>query len=171
MGEIIDGRDLIELAEHEILVALDRRALAAVVASAKRVAAVTALSPRALVDVSYVAFEALGLVRRLAGIYGGRPGTLGFLRVLRHAVAHLAVTGGMAAGDSLIQEIVGQGLASRLSAKLGEGVVNGLMTARLGLAAIDVIRPLPFSAVRRPRVADVLKAVTKATSPNISPSP
>jgi putative membrane protein len=77
----------------------------------------------------------------------------------------------MAAGDSLIQEIVGQGLASRLSAKLGEGVVNGLMTARLGLAAIDVIRPLPFSAVRRPRVADVLKAVTKATSPNISPSP
>lgn len=161
MGEIIDGRDLIELAEHEILAPLDREAVRLVVASAKRVAAVTALSPRALVDLAYVAIEALGLVRRLALVYGGRPGTLGFLRVTRHAVAHLAVTGGMAAGDSLIHEVVGRSLASRLSARLGEGVVNGLMTARLGLATIDVIRPLPFSGVRRPRVNDVVGELAK----------
>lgn len=163
MREIIDGRDLIGLGEREVLAPLDREAVRLIVGSSRRVAAVTALSPRALVDIAYVVFEALSLVRRLAVCYGGRPGIMGFFRVLRHAIAHLAVTGGMAAGDSLIGEVLGQGLAAKLSAKLGEGVINGLMTARLGLAALDVIRPLPFEGTRRPRVKDVLVEISRIT--------
>ena len=99
----------------------------------------------------FVLITALGLVRKLALLYGGRPGTLGLITLMRHAVSHLALTGGMAASDSLIQQMIGHGLAAKLSARLGEGVLNGLLTARLGLAAIEVIRPLPFTALRRPR--------------------
>jgi len=161
MREIIDGRDLIGLGEREILAPLDREAVRAIVGASRRVAAVTALSPRALVDIVFVVFAALSLVRRIAVIYGGRPGTLGFLRVLRHAVAHLAVTGGMAAGDSLVGEVIGNSIAAKLSAKLGEGIVNGLMTARLGLAALDVLRPLPFTATRRPRVNDIVGEIAR----------
>ena len=62
-----------------------------VLASAKRVAMVTAISPRALVDLVFVGAEILRLVRRLATLYGGRPGTLGFLKLARAAVTHLAV--------------------------------------------------------------------------------
>lgn len=156
MDEIIDGRDLIGLAEREILSPIDAQARAMVVASAKRVSVVTALSPRALVDILYVVIEAFRLMRRLAALYSGRPGTLGFLRLARHTIQHLAVTGGMAAGDSLLHEVVGGSVVSRLSTKLGEGVVNGLMTARLGLAAVDVCRPLPFVSARRPRVSDIV---------------
>jgi putative membrane protein len=49
-----------------------------------------------------------------------------------------------------VQQIVGHGLAARLSAKLGEGVVNGMMTARIGIAAMETARPLPFAAVETP---------------------
>jgi putative membrane protein len=127
--------------------------------AAKRVSIVTAVSPRALVDLAYVVFEAGRLIRRLSELYGGRPGTLGFLRLTRGVLAHLAVTGAIAAGDDFVHQIVGQGLAARLSAKLGEGIVNGMMTARIGVAAMEVTRPLPFTALKRPGMADFLSAL------------
>jgi len=159
-GEIIDGGNLVRLAETEILGPLDARAKAMILEAAKRVSLVTAVSPRALVDVAYVVFEAGRLIRRLSELYGGRPGTLGFFRLARSVLAHLAVTGSIAVGDSFVQQIVGHGLAAKLSAKLGEGVVNGMMTARIGIAAMETARPLPFIAARRPGLSDFLSALT-----------
>jgi putative membrane protein len=155
LDDIIDGGDLIRLAERELMAPLDEEARRLVTSAAKRVSVVTAVSPRAAIDVFFVLLTALGLVRKLALLYGGRPGTLGLVTLMRHAVSHLALTGGMAASDSLIQQMIGHGLAAKLSARLGEGVLNGLLTARLGLAAIEVIRPLPFAALRQPSLNDL----------------
>jgi len=159
-GDVIDGADLVRLAEAELLGPLDRRAQALILDAAKRVSVVTAVSPRALVDIAYVLYEAAKLIRRLAELYGGRPGALGFVRLFRDVLAHLAVTGAVAAGDEFVHQLVGQGLAARLSAKLGEGVVNGMMTARIGVAAMDIVRPLPFSALKRPGMGDFVAALT-----------
>jgi putative membrane protein len=155
LDDIIDGGDLIRLAERELMAPLDDEARRLVGAAARRVSVVTAVSPRAAIDVFFVLITGLGLVRKLALLYGGRPGTIGLIALMRHAVSHLALTGGMAASDSLIQQMIGHGLAAKLSARLGEGVLNGLLTARLGLAAIEVIRPLPFSALRPPSLNDL----------------
>jgi putative membrane protein len=155
LGDIIDGGDLVRLSERELMAPLDKEARRLVGAAAKRVSVVTAVSPRAAVDMFFVLVTALGLVRRLALLYGGRPGTLGLFKLLRHTVSHIAVTGGMAASDSLIQQVIGHGLAAKLSARLGEGVLNGLLTARLGLAAIEATRPLPFAALRQPALNDL----------------
>lgn len=160
-GDIIDGRDLLRIAEREMLAPIDKRAQKLVLDAAKRVSVVTAVSPRALMDVGYVIFEAARLIRRLSELYCGRPGFFGFLRLSRNVLAHLAVTGSMAMGDTLVQQLVGHGIAARLSARLGEGVVNGMMTARIGLAAIAAIRPLSFRAVERPGMGDFLKALTQ----------
>ncbi|GJE36262.1 YcjF family protein [Methylobacterium persicinum] len=152
---ILDVDDRIGLAERELLADLDRQARNAIATAAKQVSAVTALSPRAIVDVAFVLFANVRLLRRIAAIYGGRPGFLGFLRLARAALAHLTVTGGMAVGESVIQQVLGLGLAARVSAKLGEGVLNGLMTGRFGLAALAVCRPLPFVRIEPPRLSDV----------------
>ncbi len=155
LSEIIDGRDLLTLAERDLVAPLDTRAKALASAAARRVSVVTAVSPRAFFDVAFVLFESVRLIRRIAAIYGGRPGTLGLFRLLKAVVSHLAVTGSIAVGDTILQQVVGHGLAGRLSAKLGEGVVNGLMTARVGLSAMDVCRPLPFLGSERPRLKDL----------------
>jgi putative membrane protein len=156
-GDIIDGADMIRLAERELMTPLDSEARRLVSAAAQRVSLVTAVSPRALVDVLFVFLTSLRLIRQLARLYGGRPGALGMIALMRHVIAHVAITGGMAASDSMIQQVLGHGLAAKLSQRLGEGVLNGLLTARLGLAAIDVTRPLPFTALPRPALADLAK--------------
>ena len=116
---------------------------------------VTAVSPRAILDLLFVAAQVVRLTRRVAELYGGRPGLFGFFALLRSIGAHLAITGGMAVGDSLLQQVVGHGVASRISARLGEGVLNGLLTARVGLSAMAVCRPAPFAVDKPPGVADV----------------
>ena len=156
LADIIDGADLVQLAERELMTPLDQEARRLVGASAKRVSIVTVVSSRAAIDMLFVLGTALGLVRRLSFLYGARPGALGLFRLMRLAVSHLAMTGGLAASDSLLQQMLGHGIAAKLSARLGEGLLNGLLTARLGLAAIDVIRPLPFVVLSPPTLRDLM---------------
>lgn len=155
LREIVDAPDLIDIAERNLMRPLDAEAQREIAAAAKRVSVVTAISPRALVDVAFVAAQAVRLLRRISEIYGGRPGFLGFVRLARSVGAHLAITGGMAVGDSLVQQVLGHGIAARLSARLGEGVLNGMLTTRIGLSAMAVCRPMPFAAEKQPGVKDV----------------
>jgi len=153
--EIVDGRDLIDLAEIALLRPIDRAIAAEIAAAAKRVSLVTAISPRAVLDLVFVGGQIVWLIRRIAERYSGRPGLLGFLKLARSVGAHLALTGGMAVGDSLVQQVVGHGIAAKLSARLGEGVLNGMLTTRVGLSAMAVCRPMPFAAEKAPGVRDV----------------
>ena len=154
-GEIVDGRDLIDIAERHLLLPIDATVSREIAEAAKRVSLVTAISPRAILDLLFVVAQIVRLIRRIAELYSGRPGLLGFLKLARSVGAHLAVTGGMAIGDSLVQQVVGHGIAAKLSTRLGEGVLNGLLTTRVGLSAMAVCRPMPFAAAPQPGVKDV----------------
>ncbi len=163
--EVLDADALLALAETEILTPLDALARAEVEVAAARVAAVTALVPMALADVAAALYSNLRMIRRLAEIYGGRSGAFGSWRLLRRVMTALVATGAVALADDLVGSVAGGGVLSKLSRRFGEGVVNAALTARIGLAAVEACRPLPFRAVDRPGVTALVTGALKGLVP------
>ncbi|QDC09076.1 TIGR01620 family protein [Oceanicola sp. D3] len=156
-GDAFDADALLSLAERELLVPLDMAAQAEVEAAARQVATVTAIVPLALADVFTALTSNMRMIRRIAEVYGGRAGVFGSWRLTRTVLAHLVATGAVAVGDDLIGSVAGGGVLSKLSRRFGEGVINGALTARVGVAAMEVCRPLPFGEGRRPSVTGLVR--------------
>lgn len=159
--EILDASQVLTLAERELLLPLDRLARNAIGTSGRRVSVVTSLSPAAIIPIAFVAYENFRMLRSLADIYGGRPGFFAILKLLRLIAGHLAVTGGLAFTDDLVQQFIGHGLTARLSQRLGEGLVNGGFTIRIGIAAVELLRPLPYIEARKPRLREFMAEFLK----------
>ena len=160
-NDVRDPGDLLALADRELVAPLDMDARRLILGSAKRVSLVTAMSPVAFVAVGFVLVENMSLLRRLATLYGGRPGFLGGMRLARMVFVHILATGGVALTDDLIGQFIGQDLARRLSRRLGEGLFNGALTARIGVAALEVCRPLPYVGAKPVRIRDILTELTR----------
>ncbi|MDQ2091893.1 YcjF family protein [Marimonas arenosa] len=159
--EQFDAATLMTLAEAELMAPLDAAALKEIEAAARQVATVTAIVPLALADVVAALTANLRMMRRIAEIYGGRSGTLGSWRLTRAVLTHLVATGAVAVGDDMLGSLAGGGLLGKLSRRFGEGVVNGALTARVGVAAMEVCRPLPFAKGKRPSVSATVARALK----------
>ncbi|NOD85446.1 YcjF family protein [Ruegeria sp. HKCCD6119] len=157
MADQFDASALLELAEVELLAPLDQAASREVEAAARQVATVTALVPLALADVITALAASLRMIRRVAEIYGGRAGTLGGWRLTRSVFVHLVATGAVAVGDDLLEPVLGGSVLSKLSRRFGEGLVNGALSARVGVVAMEVCRPLPFSDRHKPSTRGIIK--------------
>lgn len=151
-----DAEVLLAMAEAELLAPLDQQARREIEAAARTVAAATALIPLALADVLTALAANLRMIRRMAEIYGGRAGAVGGWRLARTVITHLIATGAVAAGDDLIHTVAGGGILAKVSRRFGEGVVNGALTARVGIAAMEVCRPLPFIRQPKPKVGNLM---------------
>lgn len=157
LADPVDAAALFALAEAEVLAPLDAAASLEVEAAARQVATVTALVPLALADVATALASSLRMIRRVGEIYGGRAGFVGSWRLTRAVFTHLLATGAVAVGDDLLEPILGGSILGKLSRRFGEGLVNGALSAKVGVAAMEVCRPLPFSSHRRPSVRGIVK--------------
>ena len=155
--DILDPRDRVRLAERYLVTPLDETALRIIAKRAKRVTLLTTVTPAAVLDILFVAAQNMAMLREIATLYGGRPSTFATLKLARMVVSHLAIAGGLALSDNFIHLFVGKGLLGRLSARFGEGAVNGILTSRIGLAACDVCRPIPKEENKRETLSSLLK--------------
>jgi putative membrane protein len=78
LGEIIDGRDLLVLADRDLIAPLDKRAKLLASAAARRVAVVTAVSPRAALTSSSSSGKACASSVVLQTCMAAGPARLGF---------------------------------------------------------------------------------------------
>lgn len=164
-SDILDGRDRIRLAERHLIDWRDAEAHRIIAHASRRITFLTTVAPTAALDILFVAAQNLRMMRELATLYGGRPSGLATLKLARMVIGHLAVTGGLALSDNLVQHVVGKGLLGRLSARFGEGAVNGILTARVGLAARDVCRPIPQESSAKDTLGSLMKELVSSAGP------
>ena len=155
--DAFDADTLLIFAEDTLMSPLDDQATREIESAARQVATATALVPLAFADVLVALTTNLRMIRRICEIYGGRSGALGGWRLTRAVITHLVATGAVAVGDDLISSVGGGHLIGKISRRFGEGLVNGALTARVGIAAMEVCRPLPFSDGKKPRVTGVVR--------------
>ncbi len=150
-----NDREVIALIDRQVLAPIDQSAYNSVLRASRDTAVATALSPSAALDVVIVLWRNLKLVREVASLYGARPGRFGSWRLMRRMLANLAVAGVAEGLSHVAVEALGGSIAAAISTKLGQGMVNGLLTARVGVATMVLCRPVAFTPANRPSLGRV----------------
>lgn len=161
----VDGHAILRLTEEYLLSSLDKEAQKIIQRSSKQVAVSTALSRLMILDILIVFFSSWQMTKRLAELYGLRPSNLSLWRLFMQIFSHLIITGGMAAGEDFLSSLLGHGMAAKISSRLGEGVINGLLTCRIGLVALDYCRPMAYLENEKPKLQDIAQTFLPKVKP------
>lgn len=145
-----DAANQVAAFDATVLPELDTRVECAAMTAIRRTITATAISPFPLLDAAVTTWTNLRLLRDVAVIHGGRPGALATVRLIRMAFANVLAAGVFESAHDALHDLIGSGLAGRLSTTTATAVTNGLLTARLALAAADVCRPVPRTDSGRP---------------------
>ncbi|MEG3135745.1 YcjF family protein [Rouxiella sp. T17] len=154
LHETHSDREVVELYARLVQPVLDGQARREISQSAAESALMIAVSPLAIVDMSFIAWRNLRLVNRIANLYGIELGYYSRIRLFRLVLLNMAFAG----ATELVREVgmdwVSQDLAARLSARAAQGIGAGLLTARLGIKTMELCRPLPWLEGDKPRLGD-----------------
>ncbi|WP_191083809.1 DUF697 domain-containing protein [Roseococcus microcysteis] len=141
---------------REVLGPVDERALRAIAEAARGAAVLGMVSPTPLADLLLFVGRAVLLLRRLAVLYGLRPGRIAEWRLMRRVVADAALVAGVdAAGDAMAS--AGGHWLGYVLGRAAEAGVTGQRMARFGLLAMTACRPVPFDPATSPGLRDVLR--------------
>lgn len=154
LHETHNDREIVALYAQLVQPVLDRQARREISRSAAESTLMIAVSPLALVDMAFIAWRNLRLVNRIAALYGIELGYFSRIRLFRLVLLNIAFAG----ASELVREVgmdwISQDIAARLSARAAQGIGAGLLTARLGIKAMELCRPLPWLEEDKPRLGD-----------------
>lgn len=172
LHETHNDKEVLVLYANLVQPVLDNRARREISRSAAESTLMIAVSPLALVDMAFIAWRNLRLINRIAAIYGIELGYFSRIRLFKLVLLNIAFAG----ASEMVREIgldwMSQDLAARLSARAAQGIGAGLLTARLGIKAMELCRPLPWLD-DKPRLGDFrreligqIKTVVQKKSPS-----
>ncbi len=118
-----------------------------------------ALSPYATFDMWLVGWRNLKMLREITEIYGISPGAATQWSLLRKVLHNIAFAGLSEMTIHAGSHLLGSSLTSTVSARAGQGIGAGLFTARSGLQAIRLCRPLPQEQDEQLQLATVTQSI------------
>ncbi|MGB2079427.1 MAG: YcjF family protein, partial [Vibrio sp.] len=153
--------EVIELYDSMVLVNQDNKAKQLVATYASEAAVLVAVSPLAIADVLLVAWRNLKLIQQLGDIYGVELGYWSRVKLLKLVFVNMAAAGASELITDAGMSALSMDMAGKLSTRAAQGIGVGLLTARLGIKAIGILRPLPWREEKALRLSQVRKQITR----------
>ncbi|PVZ84822.1 TIGR01620 family protein [Serratia sp. S1B] len=170
LHETQNDREVVALYAKLVQPVLDSQARREISRSAAESALMIAVSPLALVDMAFIAWRNIRLINRIAALYGIELGYFSRIRLLKLVLLNIAFAG----ASELVQEVgmdwMSQDIVARLSARAAQGIGAGLLTARLGIKAMELCRPLPWLDGDKPKLGDFRKQLVMQLKETMSKS-
>lgn len=151
--------ELVQLYSREVLSKVDDKALNEVAKFSTEAVVLIALSPVALIDMLIMLSRNLRMINKIAGLYGLKLGYWSRIKLIKQVFVNMAYAGASELVADLGTEMLGAELMGKLSARLGQGLGAGMLTARLGAQTMELCRPIPFED--KPKLTQVRKKITQ----------
>ncbi|QIW15575.1 TIGR01620 family protein [Pasteurellaceae bacterium RH1A] len=153
LDEAYNGQEVLFLFGENVLKPLDKQVKKLISKSATENAIIVAVSPLAIVDVLMVAWRNIALVNKISRLYGMELGYFSRLKLFKMVLTNMAFAGATEIASDVGMDFFSQNLTARLSIRAAQGIGVGLLTARLGIKAMEFCRPVAFSAQERPKLS------------------
>ncbi|WDY51145.1 YcjF family protein [Vibrio fluvialis] len=161
--------EVLEMYDAMVVSEQDKKATKLVSQYSTEAAALVAISPLAVADMLLVAWRNFKMIDQLADLYGVELGYWSRLKLFKAVLVNMAAAGASELAIDASMDLLSMDLAGKVSARAGQGLGVGILTARLGLKAMSLLRPLPWykdravklSAIRKQIVAKVTALTVK----------
>ncbi|NRN27625.1 YcjF family protein [Photorhabdus heterorhabditis] len=149
-----NDREVVVLYGKLVQPVLDSQARAEISRYAAESALMIAVSPLAIIDMAFIAWRNIRLINRIAALYGIELGYFSRIRLFRLVLINIVFSGVSEMVREAGMDWLSQDIAARLSARVAQGIGVGLLTARLGIKAMELCRPLPWIEGDKPKLGD-----------------
>jgi putative membrane protein len=155
-------REVCALFSQQIMQEIDQQAYYIVTQRSKETALLIMISHVAWLDTLLTLWRNTRMIQEVAVLYGGRPSLLSSISLIKEVLQNLIYADVSEIAAENLAEILGGSMLSILSTQMAQGLGSSVLTARVGLRAMQVCRPLPFLAEEQPRLKEIRKEIIKS---------
>ena len=154
----LSAAEIATLYEQQVLTVVDHKALNVIAKYSTESVVLVAVSPVAILDMALLFWRNVRMLDDLAQLYGIHLSYWSRIRLIKQVFVNMAYAGASELVADVGVEMIGADILGKVSARFAQGMGAGMLTARLGLKAIQECRPLPFSQ-NKPKLSSVRRAI------------
>lgn len=162
-----NSQEVLFLFSQNVLQPIDKQVKKLISQNAVENAIIIAISPLAIVDVLMMAWRNIVLVNKITKMYGMELGYFSRLKLFKMVLTNMVFAGATEMATDIGMEFFSQNLTAKLSMRAAQGIGAGLLTARLGIKAMEFCRPVAFSKNERPKLSVVRQELLGALKERI----
>ncbi|WP_117234659.1 YcjF family protein [Vibrio maerlii] len=151
--------EVMDLYDALVVTELDKKAQKIVTKMSGESALLVAASPLAIADMLLVAWRSFKMLDELAKVYGVQLGYWSRLKLFKFTLINMALAGASEIIADASIELLSMDMAGKVSTRAAQGIGVGILTARLGIKAMSLLRPTPWNKERKVKLSDLRKGI------------